>query len=100
VAIAAVAALLVALPISMFGGDGHDRPGLGQVLRAAAAVAATQPAEAPPGPGQYFYARSREAHLMTVAWEANWAWSALAPSIRQTWIGRRSRQGSRRLRQA
>lgn len=100
-ALAAVAALLVALPTLILGGDGQVQPAVGQVLRAAAAVAATQPVEPPPGPGQYFYTRSREAYLTTVGfnprcathpcdrehpWEATREWSALAPRIRQTWI--------------
>lgn len=100
-ALAAVAALLVALPTLMLGGDGQVQPAVGRVLRAAAAVAATQPAESPPGPGQYFYTRSREAYLTSVGfnprcqthrcdrehpWEATREWSALAPRIRQTWI--------------
>jgi hypothetical protein len=77
------------------------QPALGQVLRTAAAVAATQPAEPRPGPGQYFYTRSREAYLTSVGfnprcathpcdrehpWEETREWSALAPRIRQTWI--------------
>jgi hypothetical protein len=100
-ALAAVAALLVALPTLILGGDGKVQPALGQVLRTAAAVAATQPAEPRPGPGQYFYTRSREAYLTSVGfnprcathpcdrehpWEATREWSALAPRIRQTWI--------------
>jgi hypothetical protein len=83
--LAAVAALLVALPTLILGGDGKVQPALGQVLRAAAATAATQPAEPPPGPGQYFYTRSREAYLTTSV-EATRAWSVLVPRIRQTWI--------------
>lgn len=100
-ALVVVAALLVALSTVMFSGDGQVQPAVGQVLRVAAAVAATQPAEPPPGPGQYFYTRSREAYLTTVGfnprcathpcdrehpWEATWEWSALMPRIRQTWI--------------
>lgn len=100
-ALAAVAALLVALPTLIFGGDGQVQPALGQVLRQAAAVAATQPTEPPPGPGQYYYTRSREAYLSSVGfnprcathpcdgdhpWEATRTWSVLAPRIRQTWI--------------
>jgi hypothetical protein len=100
--LAAVAALLVALPTLILGGDGKVQPALGEVLRAAAATAATQPAEPPPGPGQYFYTRSREAYLTTSVgpnprcathpcdpehpWEATRAWSVLVPRIRQTWI--------------
>lgn len=100
-ALAAAAALLVALPTLIFDGGGKVQPALGQVLRTAAAVAATQPAEPRPGPGQYFYTRSREAYLSSVGfnprcethpcdrehpWEATREWSALAPRIRQTWI--------------
>ncbi len=99
--LAAVAALLVALPTLILGGDGKVQPALGQVLRTAAAVAATQPAEPRPGPGQYFYTRSREAYLSSVGfnprcathpcdrehpWEATREWSVLVPRIRQTWI--------------
>jgi hypothetical protein len=100
-ALAAAAALLVALSTLILGGEGQVQPALGQVLRAAAAVAATQPAEPPPGPGQYFYTRSREAYLTSVGfnprcathpcdrehpWEATREWSVLTPRIRQTWI--------------
>jgi hypothetical protein len=100
-ALAAVAALLVALPTLILDGGGKVQPALGQVLRTAAAVAATQPAEPRPGPGQYFYTRSREAYLSSVGfnrrcerhpcdrehpWEATRAWSVLVPRIRQTWI--------------
>jgi len=98
VAITAVVALLATLPALIFGGSGQVQPGVGQVLRGAAAVAATQPAEPPPGPGQYFYTRSREAYLTTVGYnprcrarpthpcEVTKEWSALSPRIRQTWI--------------
>ncbi len=100
-ALATVAVLLVGLPTLILGGDGQVQPAVGQVLRAAASVAATQPTEPPPGPGQYFYTRSREAYLTTVGfnprcakhpcdrehpWEATREWSALVPRIRQTWI--------------
>lgn len=96
-ALAALAALLVAVPTLILGGGGEVQPALGQVLRTAAAVAATQPAEPPPGPGQYFYTRSREAYLTTSFGprcathpcdreHATRAWSVLVPRIRQTWI--------------
>ena len=100
-ALAAGAALLVALPTLILGGGGKVQPALGEVLRQAAAVAATQPAEPSPGPGQYFYTRSREAYLGSVGfnprcathpcdrehpWEATREWSVLAPRVRQTWI--------------
>jgi hypothetical protein len=99
VALAAVAALLVAVPTLILGGGGEVQPALGQVLRAAAAVAATQPAEPRPGPGQYFYTRSREAYLTSVGfnprcathpcdhdWKVTRYWSALVPATRQTWV--------------
>jgi|GEM_PF-1519502 len=100
-ALAAVAALLVALPTLILGGGGDVQPAVGEVLRAAAATAATQPSEPAPGPGQYFYTRSREAYLTSVGfnprcathpcdrehpWQATRAWSVLVPRIRQTWI--------------
>ncbi|MGH2976022.1 MAG: CU044_5270 family protein [Solirubrobacterales bacterium] len=99
--LAAVAAVLVALPTLILGGGGKVQPAVGEVLRTAAAVAATQPAEPPPGPGQYFYTRSREAYLTSVGFnprcmthpcdrehprEATREWSVLVPRIRQTWI--------------
>lgn len=80
-ALAALAVLLVALPVLLLGGKGQVQPAVGQVLRAAAAVAATQPAEPPPGPGQYLYTRSREAYLGVKGHS-----SLLTPRIRQTWI--------------
>lgn len=99
--LAAAAAVLVALATLILGGGGQVQPAVGQVLRAAASVAATQPAEPPPAPGQYFYTRSREAYLTTVGfnpycnthpcdrehpWEATRQWSALTPRVRETWI--------------
>jgi len=98
VAVAAIAALLVALPTLILGGDGQVQPAVGQVLRAAAATAATQPVELPPGPDQYYYTRSREAYLSSIGFsphcrarpahpcEDTKEWSVLAPAIRQTWI--------------
>ncbi len=101
VAVAMTVVLLIALPTLILGGDGQVQPAIGQVLREAAAIAATQPAEPPPGPGKFFYTRSREAYLTTVGfnprckthpcdrehpWEATRQWSALTPRLRQTWI--------------
>lgn len=97
--VVALAAVLISLPTLILGGDGQVQPALGQVLRAAARVAADQPVELPPGPGQYFYTRSREAYLSSTGfnprcvrhscdpgWEATREWSVLVPSYRQTWI--------------
>ncbi len=96
-----LAALLIVLPLGIFGGGGEVQPAVGQVLRQAAIVAASQAFQAPPGPGQYFYTRSREAYLTSVGfnprcathpcdrehpWEATRQWSVLVPRIRQTWI--------------
>jgi len=93
-------AILVALPILLFGGHGEVQPAVGQVLREAAAVADSQEAEAPPGPGQYFYTRTREAYLSSVGysprckthpcdrehpWEATDEWSVLSPREREAW---------------
>lgn len=98
VAAALVAAALVTLPTLIFGGDEQVQPAVGQVLRAAAAVAATQPAEPAPGPGQYLYIRAREAYLSTVGYnphcrsrpthpcEITKQWSVMSPRVRQTWI--------------
>lgn len=100
-AFAALAAVLISLPTLILGGNGQVQPALGQVLRAAARVAASQPAEPQPGPGQYFYTRSREAYFSSTGFnprcaphpcdrehpsEATREWSVLVPSYRQTWI--------------
>lgn len=104
-----LAALLIALPIGIFGGSGEVQPAVGQVLRQAAAVAAAQERVAP-GPGQYLFTRSKSAYLtfssylpagerhpctarnpcdMTGASE----WSVMVPSEREAWI---SFDGSRK----
>jgi hypothetical protein len=80
-AAALIAALLIALPSLMFGGDAPVQPAVGQVLRQVATVAAAQPPEPRPGPGQYFYTRSREAYASTRG-----RGEVLTPRIRQTWI--------------
>lgn len=107
VAGAGLTALLIALPIGLFGGSGEVQPALGQVLRQTAEVAlAQQPTE--PGPGQFLFTRSKDAYLHSVGynprcrthpcdrkhpWEATDAWSVLVPSKREAWI---SFDGSRR----
>ncbi|MET0558308.1 MAG: CU044_5270 family protein [Solirubrobacterales bacterium] len=98
---AAIGVFLVALPVLILGGGGQVQPAVGQVLRSAADVAAVQPPEPQPGPGQYFYTRSREAYLSTTGfnpycnthpcdrehpWQATREWSVLTPRIRQTWV--------------
>ncbi|HET7443057.1 MAG TPA: CU044_5270 family protein [Solirubrobacterales bacterium] len=102
VAMASLGALLIALPTLILGGGGQVQPAVEQLLRATAAVAAVQPAEPPPGPGQYYYTRSREAYLTSNGfnprcathacdrehpWEATRTWSVRVPKIRQTWVG-------------
>jgi hypothetical protein len=104
---AAIAALLVALPIGIFGGSGRVQPAVGQVLREAAAVAAVQEPVAP-GPGQFLFTRSEDAYLHATAysprcrthpcdrehpWQATDEWSVLVPSERQVWISFGSRRG-------
>jgi hypothetical protein len=102
-----LAALLIALPVGIFGGSGKVQPAVAQVLRQAAEVAAVQePVE--PGPGQYLFTRSKDAYLHATGyspycedhpcdrdhpWEATEEWSVLVPSERETWI---SFDGSRR----
>jgi hypothetical protein len=103
----AVAALLIALPIGIFGGSGKVQPAVAQVLRDAAAVAAAQKPVAP-GPGQFLFTRSESAYLYSVAysphcrthpcdrehpWEATDEWSVLVPSEREAWISFGSRNG-------
>lgn len=103
----AVAALLVALPVGIFGGSGRVQPAVGQVLHEVAAVAATQEPVAP-GPGQFLFTRSRAAYLHSTAyspyclthacdrehpWQATDEWSVLVPSQRQTWVSFGSRRG-------
>jgi hypothetical protein len=99
-----VAALLIALPIGMFGGSGKVQPAVAQVLRDAAEVASTQEPVAP-GPRQYLLTRSKSAYLSAVGYdpddpechrppcEATKTWSVLVPSVRESWI---SFDGSRR----
>jgi hypothetical protein len=103
----AVAALLVALPISIFGGSGRVQPAVGQVLREAAVVAAAQEPVAP-GPGQFLFTRSESAYLYATAysprcrthacdrehpWQATDEWSVLVPGEREAWISFGSRRG-------
>ncbi len=101
---ACLAALLIVLPIGIFGGSGKVQPAVAQVLRDAAEVAATQEPVAP-GPGQYLFTRSKDAYLSAVGYdpgdphcqrppcEASATWSVLVPSVRESWV---SFDGSRR----
>lgn len=103
----AVAVLLIALPIGIFGGSGKVQPAVGQVLRDAAAVAAAQEPVAP-GPGQFLFTRSEDAYLHATGyspycrthpcdrehpWEVTDEWSVLVPSERQVWISFGTRRG-------
>lgn len=93
VAGAALAALVIALPIGILGGDGKVQPAAAEVLRATAEVAAEQEPVAP-GPGQYLYTRSKDAYLRAFAYspecgrscDATETWSLLVPSERESWV--------------
>jgi hypothetical protein len=104
---AGLAALLIALPIGIFGGSGKVQPAVGKVLHEAAAVAAAQEPVAP-GPGQFLFTRSESAYLYAVAysprcrthacdrehpWQATDEWSVLVPGEREAWISFGSRRG-------
>jgi hypothetical protein len=80
VAGAALAALLVALPIGILGGGGKVQSALGEALHQAAAVAAAQEPLSP-GPGQYLFTRSENAYLQA----SGHAWSVLVPKERKVW---------------
>ncbi len=82
-AAAGAAALLTAVPVFLLGG-GEAQPAAAAVLRQAAAVAAVQEAEAPPGPGEYFFTRSKEASVATT-FGVNRQWSALYAKERKSW---------------
>jgi hypothetical protein len=84
VAAASTAALLAVVPILFLGGSGEVQPAAAEVLRQVAAVAAVQEADTRPGPGQYFFTRSREASVATT-FGVNTRWSALYPKERETW---------------
>lgn len=83
-AAAGAAALLTAVPILLLGGSGEVQPAAAAVLRKAATVAAVQQAEAPPGPGQYFFTRSKEASV-AITFGVNRQWSALYAKERESW---------------
>jgi hypothetical protein len=78
------AALLAAVPILFLGGGRAVQPAAAAVLREVAGIAAVQEAEAPPGPGQYFFTRSREAGVVTT-YGVDAQWSALYANERETW---------------
>ena len=89
----ALAALLVALPVGIFGGGGKVQSAAAEVLRATAEVAAEQEPVAP-GRGQYLYTRSKDAYLRAFAYspacgrfcDASETWSLLVPSERESWV--------------
>ncbi len=89
----ALAALLIALPVGLFGGGGKVQPAAAEVLRATAEVAAEQEPVAP-GRGQYLYTRSKDAYLRAFAYspgcgrfcDASETWSLLVPSVRESWV--------------
>lgn len=104
-----LAALLIALPIGILGGDGKVQPAVGQVLGQAAEAAAGQKPLAP-GPGQFLYTRSKSAYLQATAYdphcqtrhcdrehprEATEEWSVLVPKEREAWISSDGSLGGR-----
>jgi hypothetical protein len=101
-----LAALLIALPIGIFGGSGEVQSALGQVLRQTAEVAAVQE-QVVPGPGQYLFTRSEDAYLHATGYsprcethpcEATEEWSVLVPSEREAWVSfDASRRGRARV---
>src|SRR5262245_52620638 len=65
---AALAAVAIAVSIADLGGRADVQPAsAAQALRDVSGVAAGRHAEPPPGPGQFFYIRSREAYIASVA---------------------------------
>ncbi|HET6998642.1 MAG TPA: CU044_5270 family protein [Solirubrobacterales bacterium] len=97
-----IAAVLVALPVAIFGGSGRVEPAAADILRETAVVAATREATTP-GPGEFLYTRSKSAYLTATpylpAGERHLCtgrnpcdmtgapqWSALRPVVRETWV--------------
>jgi hypothetical protein len=102
-------AMVVALPILLLGGKTEVEPAAAEVLRQAAGVARSQPAEPQPGPGQYAYTRSRTGYITTTVGLSAVqdgrggrgrgpasGWSVLVPRERQIWI---APDGSGRIRE-
>jgi hypothetical protein len=86
--IAAVAAgLAISLPTVFLDGGGVQSAAA-EALRQAARVAAAEPTQAPPEPGQFVYTRTKAAYLTTtVEGQPAEAWSVLIPELRESWIG-------------
>jgi hypothetical protein len=92
-ATAAVAAAAIAVVVSL-AGNGPD-PAAAAVLRHAASTAATQPATAPPAPGQFVYTKSEDRSMNTAVVEGQ-AINFFQRVTREAWIGP---DGSGRLRE-
>jgi hypothetical protein len=93
-----VAALLVALPVAIFGGSGKVESAAAQALNEVAGVAAAQEPTRPPRLGEYLYTRSRQAYLTTTVL-GGITWNVLEPEEEEFWIApdgsgrQRSRNG-------
>lgn len=102
----ALAAILIALPVGIFGGSGRVESAVARAMGQAAEIAAEQEPVAP-GPGQFLYTRSKNAYLSAVGYnpecpeggthkrpcEVTDEWSVLVPSNHESWV---SFDGSRR----
>jgi hypothetical protein len=91
-AVTGLAAVAGVVMVASLGGGAEVQPAAAQVLHDAADTASSQPPEPAPGPGQYFYTRSREAYLSSVALspsdcggDGGCEASALTPNERETW---------------
>jgi hypothetical protein len=94
---AAAVAIAVAVPAVLPGGPGGASPAAARALRRVARVAADQPPEPVPAPGQYLYSRitSEQTSLYVVGnGEPNFLFSE--PLTRESWIGP---DGSGRIRE-
>jgi hypothetical protein len=68
------------------GGNGSESASAATVLRAAAAVARTQPGPLRRGPGEYVYTRRVSAYL-SVFPEGDAPFAALVPRVQELWLG-------------
>ncbi len=95
--IAAAIVLALVLP-AILGGSGGADPAAAAALRNLAEVAANQPAQAPPGPGQYVYTESVVTTYQSygpVGQQGSFLYGV--PLTRQVWLGT---DGSGRLKEA
>lgn len=94
---AAAVAIAVAVPALLPGGPGGASPAAAKALRRVARVAANQPPEPVPAPGQYLYSRSwSEQTLLYVVGNGEPNFLFTHPLTRESWIGL---DGSGRIRE-